>query len=227
KELQSIVDYTRAPAVTNSPAIDPVFECSVIEDEGGGDDYPFYWTNTTHLDGPADHKYTQAVYVSFGRALGWMQPPPQFEWTLWDVHGAGAQRSDPKVGDPEDYPHGRGPQGDVIRVYNYVRLVRGQSEPYSVKEDHGMLPTGMQLIQNYPNPFNSTATITYQLLRMGQVSLIVYDLNGKLVTTIFNGMQSVGGHQVIWNAGAFPSGVYLCRLQAGAVRDNVKMVLIR
>ena len=42
-----------------------------------------------------------------------------------DVHGAGAQRSDPKAGDPANFPHGRGPQGDVIRIYNYVRLVRG------------------------------------------------------------------------------------------------------
>jgi hypothetical protein len=42
-----------------------------------------------------------------------------------DVHGAGAQRSDPKTGDPAMFPHGRGPQGDVIRIYNYVRLVRG------------------------------------------------------------------------------------------------------
>jgi hypothetical protein len=42
-----------------------------------------------------------------------------------DVHGAGAQRSDPKAGDPKQFPHGRGPQGDVIRIFNYVRLVRG------------------------------------------------------------------------------------------------------
>ena len=41
-----------------------------------------------------------------------------------DVHGSGAQRSDPKTGDPAMFPHGRGPQGDVIRIYNYVRLVR-------------------------------------------------------------------------------------------------------
>ena len=43
---------------------------------------------------------------------------------LLDVHGAGAQRSDPKAGNPADYPHGRGPQGDVIRIFNYVRCVR-------------------------------------------------------------------------------------------------------
>jgi len=42
-----------------------------------------------------------------------------------DIHGAGAQRSDPKTGDAAQFPHGRGPQGDVIRILNYVRLVRG------------------------------------------------------------------------------------------------------
>ena len=41
-----------------------------------------------------------------------------------DVHGAGAQRSDPKAGNPAMFPRGRGPQGDVIRIYNYLRLVR-------------------------------------------------------------------------------------------------------
>jgi len=43
-----------------------------------------------------------------------------------DVHGAGAQRSDPKSGNPDDFPKGRGPQGDGIRIYNFVRLVRDQ-----------------------------------------------------------------------------------------------------
>jgi len=45
-------------------------------------------------------------------------------YELMDVHGAGAQRSDPKVGNPDDYPYGHGPQGDVIRIYNFVRCVR-------------------------------------------------------------------------------------------------------
>ena len=44
-----------------------------------------------------------------------------------DVHGAGAQRSDPKVGDPKNFPHGRGPQGDVIRIFDFVRLVRWEA----------------------------------------------------------------------------------------------------
>lgn len=116
KELQSIVDYTRSPQTTHSAAIDPIFDATSIIDERGETDYPFYWTGTTHVNeaGGGD----AAVYVAFGDALGYMM---NF-WT--DVHGAGAQRSDPKSGDPKAYPHGRGPQGDAIRIDNFVRCVR-------------------------------------------------------------------------------------------------------
>lgn len=120
KELQSIVDYSRSPATTGTAAIDPVFQVTPITDEGGHVNYPFYWTSTTHA---GEHNGEAGVYVAFGEALGWMQS--SFGgYTLMDVHGAGAQRSDPKIGDPEDFPFGRGPQGDVIRIYNYVRCVR-------------------------------------------------------------------------------------------------------
>jgi hypothetical protein len=143
KELQSIADYTRSPDTSHSPAIDPVFTCTTITNEAHQADYPFYWSATTHgglMGGGA------AMYVAFGRAAGWMSPramaggPPEQrsgfgrgtsqggdagDYHYVDVHGAGAQRSDPKAGDPAMFPHGRGPQGDVIRIYNYVRLVRG------------------------------------------------------------------------------------------------------
>jgi hypothetical protein len=115
KELQSIVDYSRIPAIA------PVFQISRLADG----EYPFFWSSTTHLDGPPGRSGGAAVYVSFGRALGWMRFPPGWgDFRLMDVHGAGAQRSDPKIGDPAMFPHGRGPQGDVIRIYNFVRCVR-------------------------------------------------------------------------------------------------------
>ena len=123
KELQSIVDYDRSPATDGTAAIDPLFQASPITDEGGGSDFGFYWTSTTHAD--VAGQGGSAIYVAFGRALGWMQDPMTGEMTLMDVHGAGAQRSDPKVGDPADTPLGHGPQGDVIRIYNLVRPVRG------------------------------------------------------------------------------------------------------
>ncbi|PIV81130.1 hypothetical protein COW53_06090 [bacterium CG17_big_fil_post_rev_8_21_14_2_50_64_8] len=51
-------------------------------------------------------------------------PPGSGLFNCWDVHGAGCQRSDPKDGDPADWPLGHGPQGDVIRILNFVRCVR-------------------------------------------------------------------------------------------------------
>ncbi len=118
KELQSIVDYTRSPDTTNSAAIDPVFNATSFLSLAGETDYGFYWSSTSFLSftGSADN----AVYIAFGKGLGSMDG-----LTIIDVHGAGCQRSDPKDGDEADYPDwGHGPQGDVQRVFNYVRLVR-------------------------------------------------------------------------------------------------------
>jgi len=152
KELQSIVDYTRSPDTTATAAIDPALRCTAITNEDGKADFPFYWSATTHA---GLHGGGAAMYVAFGRAAGWMSsraqaggppperpggpggfspgPPPQQgesagPYHYVDVHGAGAQRSDPKSGDPAMFPHGRGPQGDVIRINNSVRLVRTTSD---------------------------------------------------------------------------------------------------
>ncbi|MBN1178305.1 MAG: DUF1566 domain-containing protein [Anaerolineae bacterium] len=115
KELQSIVDYGRSPDTTNSAAINPLFNATLITNEAGQPDYAYYWSSTTHANIVGGGS---AAYVAFGRALGYMNGA----WI--DVHGAGAQRSDPKQGDPANYPTGHGPQGDAIRIYNVVRLVR-------------------------------------------------------------------------------------------------------
>lgn len=115
KELQSIVDYARSPDTTNSAAIDPVFNCTGITNEAGAADFPFYWASTTLLDGTPS---ASGIYLCFGRAMGYMNS------TWLDVHGAGAQRSDIKSGNAADYPTGHGPQGDAVRILNYVRLVR-------------------------------------------------------------------------------------------------------
>ena len=149
KELQSIVDYSRSPATSHSAAIDPLFHSTAIVNENGEADYPFYWSGTTHV---GQRGGMDAVYLAFGRAAGWMSPhgramggpangpmPPPFgggeqggpmrsapsgDYHYVDVHGAGAQRSDPKEGAATNFPRGRGPQGDVVRIYNDVRLVR-------------------------------------------------------------------------------------------------------
>ncbi|MBF0102789.1 MAG: DUF1566 domain-containing protein [Desulfobacterales bacterium] len=132
KELQSIVDYSKSPATTNSAAIDPMFKVSLIIDEGGETNYPFYWSSTTHAN---IMNGANAVYVAFGEALGWMKSAATGTYELLDVHGAGAQRSDPKTGSASSYPYGHGPQGDVIRIDNFVRCVRDVTTEVSNDDD--------------------------------------------------------------------------------------------
>jgi hypothetical protein len=138
KEMQSIVDYSRAPDATGSAAIDPVFNITQITNEDGEVDYPWFWTGTTHVR--FDGTGSSGVYICFGRAMGYMNG----SWL--DVHGAGAQRSDRKGGDstgytyePDGYYFAPSPQGDATRIYNYVRLVR-DAEPAEESEHTIYLP---------------------------------------------------------------------------------------
>lgn len=141
KELQYIVDYSRSPDTTDSAAIDPLFQVSTMTNEAGAKDYPFFWTSTTHLDGP--HQGDYAAYVSFGRAIG------QMRGSVMDVHGAGAQRSDPKTGSAEI---GHGPQGDAIRVKNHVRCVQGGDVKIGI-------PKSIRASNRYPNNVSRFQTL--------------------------------------------------------------------
>ena len=127
KELQSIIDYTRSPDTDSQAAIDPLFNSTSFVNEEGETDWGFYWSSTTHVD--TSENGSNAVYVSFGRALGYMSE------TILDVHGAGAQRSNDKL-DVSTEPgassatgndgtfYYKGPQGDILRENNKVRCVR-------------------------------------------------------------------------------------------------------
>jgi arylsulfatase A-like enzyme len=163
KELQSIIDYTRSPDTTDSAAIDPIFEATAIVNEGGEKDFAHYWTSSTHIGSKSTDT---AVYFAFGRALGFMKDRRTGETTLMDVHGAGAQRSDPKTGDAAKFPKGRGPQGDVIRIQNMVRLVRGGNAepveaPVVTKTKQRMRTTTTQT-QPTPESSTSSAFISHQ-----------------------------------------------------------------
>ena len=167
KELQSLVDYTRSPGTTASAAIDPLFSATQITNMAGQADYPWYWSGTTHL------KYTgvcdQGSYVCFGRGTGTMDGV-----NIIDVHGAGCQRSDPKTGDEADYPSsGHGPQGDVRRVFNYVRLVRDISavDPDLDSDGDGVSDVDEAFIGSDPNDPDSVFELSFENNGSGLVTI--------------------------------------------------------
>lgn len=88
-------------------------------------------------------------------------------------------------------------------------------------------PMSISLNQNYPNPFNPTTTITYSLDRSTEVALTVYDVTGRLITTLVDGNKSRGEHTVHFDASQYPSGMYIYQLNAGGQKLIEKMTLIK
>lgn len=86
-------------------------------------------------------------------------------------------------------------------------------------------PDAFLLEQNYPNPFNATTTITYRLSRPARVELKVYDLLGHEIAALADGHRDAGLHTETWDAGALPTGIYVCRLKAGDRVAALKLLL--
>ena len=103
--------------------------------------------------------------------------------------------------------------------------------------DSGLVPTAIdkkkqilysfQLKQNYPNPFNPSTVISYRLPRRAEVTVSVFDLQGRLVKILQNGMQTAGRHRLVFNAGNLASGVYIYRLRTEQFSQSRKMLLLR
>ncbi len=83
------------------------------------------------------------------------------------------------------------------------------------------------LAQNYPNPFNPTTVISYQLATAGKVTLKIFDVLGKEVTTLVNEEKSAGSYSVKFNAVNLPSGVYFYCLKSGGFVETKKLLLLK
>jgi len=87
------------------------------------------------------------------------------------------------------------------------------------------LPKEFSLSQNHPNPFNPETVIRYALPVAGYAKGVVYDMLGREVATLLNGMMPAGNHSLKFNAAELPSGVYIFRLEAGKHTAAIKMVV--
>jgi hypothetical protein len=111
------------------------------------------------------------------------------------------------------------------RVYEFTPLA--QEERLAAP-----LPEQPNLRQNYPNPFNAQTNIRYRLVRPGFVEIMVYDLTGNRVTTLYRGTQDMGEHSQVWDGTdasgrAVSSGTYYYRLEAGDVILTKRMTLVK
>jgi len=99
----------------------------------------------------------------------------------------------------------------------------------SVKTQPGtnVLPVEFSLSQNYPNPFNPSTYIEFALPKSEYVTVKIYDILGRGVTTLVDEKKEAGRYNVQWNASGFASGVYFCTMRAGAFVQTNKLLLVR
>lgn len=95
------------------------------------------------------------------------------------------------------------------------------------EQGNATTPSSFVLSQNYPNPFNPSTTIRFSLPGYGFTSLKVYDVLGKEIATVVNGMYAAGVHNVEFNASNIPSGIYFYTLRSGSFVESKKMLLIK
>ena len=89
------------------------------------------------------------------------------------------------------------------------------------------LPNQFSLSQNYPNPFNPSSIISYSLVKSGNVRLTVYDLLGREIAVLVDGIQTLGDHQVTFSGKNLTSGIYFYRLETTGSSITKKMVLMK
>jgi hypothetical protein len=130
------------------------------------------------------------------------------------------------------------PNGGFMAAGSYMPEEDGYTRPLIVcmaAEEHliGALkpPSGVSTVYSlwncYPNPFNTSTRIAFDLPVSGNITLNLFDLTGRKVTTLAQGNYAAGEHSVLFNAGGLASGAYFYQFQAGEFRDTRKMILLR
>ncbi len=97
----------------------------------------------------------------------------------------------------------------------------------AVSTESSIQPHSLVLFHVYPNPFNAVTTISYTISELLHVELVIYDIYGRLVKTLFTGIRESGVHRITWNGSNLPSGLYFVRLKASNQVFTQKVMLIR
>ena len=90
-----------------------------------------------------------------------------------------------------------------------------------------VLPSEFKLLPAYPNPFNPMTNISFVMEHENNIKLSIYDIRGREVKILVNGLQGSGEHTLIWDASDFASGIYYIHIAAGNHVETQKIMLIK
>jgi photosystem II stability/assembly factor-like uncharacterized protein len=114
----------------------------------------------------------------------------------------------------------------TIYAATYFGVYRKLDPTVSV-EMYPELSSAYSLDQNYPNPFSSSTNISFTLPSASMVKLEVYDMNGRLLSTVVSEKMNAGVYKYQWNAENIPSGIYYYTLHADSFTDSKKLVILK
>ena len=109
---------------------------------------------------------------------------------------------------------------------DFASAIVGNTET-NIFSENDQMPVDNGLGQNYPNPFNPTTTINYRLAQSGHVTLTVFDVLGREVMKLVNGVEDVGNHTVQLNGTRLASGMYIYKIKAGSFTSVKKMMFLK
>jgi hypothetical protein len=121
---------------------------------------------------------------------------------------------------------------DIYVSGNYIYVTDGSSlqilkfNPTGISEARNPL-CNLSLSQNYPNPFNIQTTIQYSLPTQSPVTIDIFDILGRKIETLAEGMKPAGNNRAMWDASNQSSGIYFYRIRAGDKIETRKMVLMK
>ena len=98
--------------------------------------------------------------------------------------------------------------------------------PFSLSGEYN-IPGTYSLSKAYPNPFNPTTTLRFGLPDESMVTLLIYNLQGRVVTKLVDRMLSKGYHSIVWDANSYASGVYFVKMVAGEFVNTQKLMVIK
>jgi hypothetical protein len=195
------------------------------------DNKPVLWYK---LDAQSGDSYTTSMYGNIykvsvssatANAFGQTVPAKVFSWSYgdtypnyaiqWLVYGLGFYSTYSYLYNLDDIVTGYIIDGVKYGTLTNVELVCN------------VFPSEYSLSPNFPNPFNPSTTINYQLPKQSQVTLKIFDVLGREVTTLINKVEEAGYKSVNFDASKLPSGVYFYRIQAGSFVQTNKMLLMR
>jgi hypothetical protein len=129
------------------------------------------------------------------------------------------------IWDSDSFDFSKLNSGDGEIIENWVNW--GEEFEAVYESNEGAAPTEYALMGAHPNPFNPTTTISYQLPAVSHVILAVYDISGRMVTTLVNGFRDAGVHEVTFDGSDFGSGIYFARLETAGLTVTQKIVLVK